>query len=96
MFLRRPRRALLAGLFLPLALASAALAVSDPKPTPFEDALHQAEDNLKTPKGQRYDFIVGEQFARNYEMVMMGCTSQHRRRISCRSTWSCSSSATAP
>lgn len=70
-----------------LALAASGLAASNgakprsrpeakstSKPTPFEDALHQAEDNLKTPAGERYDFIVGRQFARNYEMVMMGCT----------------------
>jgi len=70
-----------------LALAASGLAASNDanpgskpetkstsRPTPFEDALHQAEDNLKTPAGQRYDFIIGGQFARNYEMVMMGCT----------------------
>jgi hypothetical protein len=67
-----------------LAPPASALAAFDSKPgskpeptaksTPFEDALHQAENNLKTPAGERYDFIVGQQFARNYEMVMMGCT----------------------
>lgn len=74
MIVRCPRRVLLAGVSLALALAVATLAASNPKPTPFEDALHRAEANLKTPKGERYDFIIGQQFARDYEMIMMGCT----------------------
>ena len=74
MIIRCPRGALLACLFLALALAAAG-AASDPKPTSLEDALEQVKANIKTPKGRRYDTEVGRQFAQDYRAAMIRCTT---------------------
>jgi len=75
MITRCPGWAILASVFLALALAAAGGAAWDPKPTSFEDALAQVKANVKTPKGQRYDTEVGRQFAQDYQAAMIRCTT---------------------